>query len=107
MKSFDELHMKLKDRLQCQFTLMRECIQPIQMLAVAANLFRKTATNLSKINRHPSTLYQVKTETEPSVCERVDCFLFPGNLFDSNRNPMKPVRVLGVLGALRLLLGAE
>ncbi|XP_039299113.1 protein ALP1-like isoform X1 [Nilaparvata lugens] len=33
-KSFDELHMKLKDCLQRQNTFMRECIQPIEMLAV-------------------------------------------------------------------------
>lgn len=33
-KSFDELHVKLKDRLQRQDTFMRECIPPIQMLAV-------------------------------------------------------------------------
>lgn len=32
--SFDELHMKLKDRLQRQDTFMRECIQPVQMLAI-------------------------------------------------------------------------
>lgn len=34
IKSFDELHEKLKDRLQHQNTFMRECIQPIEMLAV-------------------------------------------------------------------------
>ena len=32
MKSFDELHVKLKDRLQRQVIFMRECIQSIQML---------------------------------------------------------------------------
>ena len=53
MKSFDELHVKLKDRLQRQVTFMRECIQPIHMLAVTAHLIRKTMTKLSKNNRHP------------------------------------------------------
>ena len=41
------------------------------------------------------------------MCERVDCFLFPGHVFVPNRNPMKPVRVEGVFGALRFLLGTE
>ena len=50
MKSFDELHVKLKDRLQRKVTFMRECIQPIQMLAVAAHLIRKAETKLSKNN---------------------------------------------------------
>ena len=53
MKLFDELHMKLKDRLQHQVTFMRECIKPIQMLAATAHLIRRTATKLSKNNRHP------------------------------------------------------
>ena len=52
MKSFDELYMKLMDRLQRQVTFMRECIQPIQMLAVTAHLIRKTTTKLSKNNRY-------------------------------------------------------
>lgn len=32
--SFDELHLKLKDSIQRQDTFMRECIQPVQMLAI-------------------------------------------------------------------------
>ncbi len=34
IKSFDELHIKLKDHIQHENTFMRDCIQPIQMLAV-------------------------------------------------------------------------
>lgn len=34
IKSFDELHDRLKNTLQRQNTFMRECIEPIQMLAV-------------------------------------------------------------------------
>lgn len=42
--SFDELLLKLKDHLQHQNTFMRECIQPIQMLAVTIRLVNKINT---------------------------------------------------------------
>ena len=36
--SFDELHERLKDVLQRQNTKMRNCIQPVEMLAVTLRL---------------------------------------------------------------------
>jgi hypothetical protein len=35
ISTFDELHERLKDNLQRQNTKMRNCIQPVQMLAIA------------------------------------------------------------------------
>lgn len=36
--SFDELHGKLKDKLQRENTLFRNCIQPVEMLSITLRL---------------------------------------------------------------------
>jgi hypothetical protein len=33
--SFDEMHRRLKESFQCRHSKMRNCIQPVEMLAVA------------------------------------------------------------------------
>jgi hypothetical protein len=35
VSSFDDLHRRLKESLQCRNSKMRNCIQPVEMLAVA------------------------------------------------------------------------
>ena len=35
VSSFDEMHRRLKESLQCRNSKMRNCIQPVEMLAVA------------------------------------------------------------------------
>jgi len=35
VSSFDEMHRCLKDSLQCHNSKMKNCIQPVEMLAVA------------------------------------------------------------------------
>lgn len=41
------------------------------------------------------------------MCERLACSLFPEHEFEPYRNLMEPVRVEGVFGAVRFLLGTE
>ncbi|CAI6368596.1 unnamed protein product [Macrosiphum euphorbiae] len=56
--SFDELHLKLKDCIQRQDTFMRECIQPVQMLAIT---LRYLASGCSFVDLHYTFLLGVST----------------------------------------------
>ncbi|CAH1998873.1 unnamed protein product [Acanthoscelides obtectus] len=64
--SFDELHQRLKTSLQKKDTFMRECIQPIKMLAVT---IRYLASGCTFTDLHYS--YRLGISTISNIVKRV------------------------------------